>query len=285
MPPQGQPPYWGGPPPPGPYPHPPPGTPVGPSAYPPHGWPTGPYPPGPPPRQPGSMKAWVIATVVAVLLTAALVVTLVFVGGRGHKSAQSTPSSAAGPSTSAPDTSAQTATDCTPNVSAGLPAGGDSVSAGGLSFPASAAPGWTPFGDDSLPNAIDAVGVAQAVFGASHWIMQAEVAESNFVTSMDIQKQASKLMTCVANGPGYAQVSPSLGPIKTSSIKVDGTDAARVDADITIGDASRNVPGDSVIVIAVKTTPVTFFLGATPIGDASARATVEGVISALKVTK
>ncbi|AFE12386.1 putative membrane glycine and proline rich protein [Mycobacterium tuberculosis RGTB423] len=72
---------------------------------------------------------------------------------------------------------------------------------------------------------------------------------------------------------------------KTSSITVDGVRAARVDADITIADSSRNVKGDSVTIIAVDTKPVTVFLGATPIGDATSRATVERVIEALKVNK
>ena len=102
---------------------------------------------------------------------------------------------------------------------------------------------------------------------------------------MDVSAQASKLMQCVATGPGYANASPTLGPTKTSSITVDGTKAARVDADVTIADPSRNVKGDSVIVIAVDTKPVTIFLGATPIGDAGSAATLNQVISALKVSK
>ena len=154
--------------------------------------------------------------------------------------------------TSQPNGSGQTATDCTPNVSGGdKPAGGAPVSAGKLSFPTSAAPGWMPFSDDQTPNLIGAVGLAQEVPGASQWMMQAEVAITNFVTSMDVSAQASKLMQCVANGPGYANASPTLGPTKTSSITVDGTKAARVDADVTISDPSRNVKGDSVTVIAV----------------------------------
>ncbi|CMI61064.1 putative membrane glycine and proline rich protein [Mycobacterium tuberculosis] len=92
-------------------------------------------------------------------------------------------------------------------------------------------------------------------------------------------------MQCVADGPGYAGSSPTLGPTKTSSITVGGVRAARVDADITIADSSRNVKGDSVTIIAVDTKPVTVFLGATPIGDATSRATVERVIEALKVNK
>jgi hypothetical protein len=45
------------------------------------------------------------------------------------------------------------------------------------------------------------------------------------------------------------------------------------------------VKGDSVTVIAVDTKPVTIFLGATPIGDAGSVATLNQVISALKVSK
>ena len=78
---------------------------------------------------------------------------------------------------------------------------------------------------------------------------------------MDVAAQASKLMQCVANGPGYANASPTLGPLKTSSTTVDGIKAARVDADVTIADPSRGVKGDSVVIIAVDTKPVTIFMG------------------------
>jgi hypothetical protein len=142
-----------------------------------------------------------------------------------------------------------------------------------------------PFTDDQTQNLIGAVGLAQEVPGASQWVMQAELAVTNFVTSMDVSAQASKLMQCVANGPGYANASPTLGPTKTSSITVDGTKAARVDADVTIADPARNVKGDSVTIIAVDTKPVTIFLGATPIGDAASAATLNQVIAALKVSK
>jgi hypothetical protein len=170
-------------------------------------------------------------------------------------------------------------------VSGGEKPAGDTISAGKLSFPTSAAPGWTGFSDDQSPNLIGAVGVAQEVPGANQWVMQAEVAISNFVDSMDVTAQASKLMGCVANGAGYANASPTLGPMKTASITVDGIKAARVEADVTIADPARNVKGDSVTVIAVDTKPVTVFLGATPIGDAAAAATLNQVIAALKVAK
>ena len=167
----------------------------------------------------------------------------------------------------------------------GHAAGGAPVSAGQLSFPADAAPGWMPFSDDQTPNLIGAVGIGQEVPGANQWMMQAEVAITNFVTSMDVSAQASKLTECVANGPGYANASPTLGPTKTSSITVDGVKAARVDADVTIADPSRNVKGDSLTIVAVDTKPVTIFMGATPIGDADSAATINQVIAALKVAK
>ncbi|MBS4729246.1 hypothetical protein MSM1_13160 [Mycobacterium sp. SM1] len=305
---QGQ--YWGGPPqaapypPGGAYPYPPGGSYPNPpggvdpyaGAYPPQqfppagpqgpqtGWPGGPYPPGPPPRGPGSKTPWLVGAGITVLVVALAVILGLTVGHHGKPTATA-PSATSSVPAAPPTTSQQNATDCTPNVSAGPVPNGDTVSAGKLSFPMSAAPGWTPFSDDSMPNAIDAVGVAQEVPGANQWMMQAEVGITNFVASMDIAAQASKLMTCVANGPGYAGASPTLGPTKTSSVSVDNTPAARVDADITIADASRNVKGDSVTIIVVKTKPVTFFLGATPIGDADARATIDAVIAALRVAK
>ncbi len=317
--PYGQPPYWGGQPQGGSYPYPPPGgqypppqggpDPYGAGGYPPPGqqypppgqqypppgqqypqpgWPGGPYPPGPPPPGgPRSKLPWLILAGVAVVGVIALVIILVIgLGSSGNKSAKPpTSQPATSAQTSQPANSEQTATGCTPNVSGGEKPTGDTISAGKLSFPASATPGWSAFSDDSTPNLIGAVGVAQEVPGASQWMMQAEVAVTNFVTSMDVGAQASKLMECVANGPGYANASPTLGPAKTSSLTVDGVKAARVDADVTIADPARNVKGDSVTIVAVDTKPVTIFLGATPIGDANSAGIITKVIAALKVKK
>jgi hypothetical protein len=249
------------------------------------GWQAGSYPPGPPPGGPRSKLPWIILAAVAVLGVIALVAILALNLGDDNKSAQPRPSgSSATSATSSQANSDQTATDCTPNVSGGEKPNGGPVTAGKLSFPTNAAPGWNQFSDDSSPNLIAAVGVAKEVPGANQWVMQAEVAITNFVTSMDVAAQASKLLQCVAAGPGYANASPTLGPVKTSSTKVDGVKAARVDADITIADPSRAIKGDSVVIIAVDTKPVTIFLGATPIGDAASQATINQVISQLKVT-
>ncbi|MBV9319040.1 MAG: hypothetical protein JO106_03895 [Mycobacterium sp.] len=250
------------------------------------GWPGGPYPPGPPPRRPRSKRPWLIGVGIALLAIIGLVVALVVVLGHHRRSSEAAPSATtSAPTSPQPNSSQQNATDCTPNVSGGEAPSGDTLSAGPLSFPANAAPGWTPISDNSTPNAIGAVGLAQEVPGANQWMMQVEIATSNFVPSMDIATQASKLMTCMANGPGYSNSSPTLGPIKTSSMTVDGTEAARADADITIADPARNVKGDSVTIITVKTKPVTFFFGTSPIDDAASRATIDAVIAALKVTK
>ncbi|HWT49683.1 MAG TPA: hypothetical protein VN255_14255 [Mycobacterium sp.] len=307
--PYGQGPYWGGQPQGGGYPYPPPGGPYvnpqggtnpyaagpyPPQQYPqpgqqiPPGWPGGPYPPGPPPHGPRSKAPWLILGGIALLGVIVLVVVLVIGLSNSNKSTRAGPSAAPSSTsvpTSQPNNSEQTATGCTPNVSGGEKPAGDTISAGKLSFPASATPGWSGFSDDQTPNLIAAVGVGQEVPGANQWMMQAEVAINNFVTSMDVSAQASKLMDCVANGPGYANASPTLGPPKTSSITVDGVKAARVDADVTIADTSRNVKGDSLTIIAVDTNPVTIFLGATPIGDAGSAAIISKVIAALKVSK
>jgi len=291
--PQGGPPQGGG------YPYPPPGgDPYAGGAYPPQqqyphvpqqypaGWPGGPYQPGPPPGGRGSKTPWLIITGIAVLGVIVLVVILAVALTNRGTSNPASPSETTSAATSQPNNSAQTATGCTPNVSGGdASATRSTISAGKLSFPTSAAPGWTPFSDDQNPNLIDAVGVGAEVPGANQWMMQVEVAVTNFVTSMDVSQQASKLMDCVANGPGYTQSQPSLGAKQPSSATVDGVKAARVDADITIGDTARGVKGDSVTIIAVDTKPVTIFLGASPIGDAASRTTIDKVIAALKVTK
>jgi hypothetical protein len=297
--PYGQQPYWG--PPPqggqpqgghypypqgGQYPYPPqqfgpPGQQV------PPGWPGGPYPPpGPPPQGPRSKLPWLILGGVVLLVVIAVVIAVVVGLGSHSKSTTATSSAASSaiPTSQPASAAGQTATGCTPNVSPGDKPG-DTIGAGKLSFPASAAPGWTGFPDDQSPNLIGAVGVAQEAPGANQWMMQAEVAVTNFVPSMDVTAQASTLIDCVAGGPGYANATPTVGPKKTSSITVDGVKAARVDADVTIADPSRGVKGDSLTIIAVDTKPVTIFLGDTPIGDGPDTALIGRVIGALKVAK
>jgi len=274
----------------GPYPYPPGGPAANPyqtPQYPPPGQPFppgGPYPPGPPPG--GSKLPWLIVAGLVVLAVIALVATLVVMkGGHGNKPSTAAPLSTS-TSVSQPKNSAQNATDCTPNVSGGEMPRTDSIAAGKLSFPATAAPsGWTVFSDDQGPNLIGGLGVAQDVPGANQWMMTAEVGVTNFVASMDLSAQATKLMQCVVNGPGYANASPTLGPVKTSSISVDGTKAVRADADVTIADPTRNVKGDSVSIIAVDTKPVTVFIGSTPIGDTASADLVGKIIAALKVAK
>lgn len=234
----------------------------------------------------GSKLPWLIVAGLVALAVIALVATLVVMkGGHGNKRSSAAPPSTS-TSVSQPKNSAQNATDCTPNVSGGEMPRGDSITAGKLSFPASAAPsGWTVFSDDQGPNLIGGLGVAQDVPGANQWMMTAEVGVTNFVASMDLTAQATKLMQCVVNGPGYANATPTLGPIKTSSITVDGTKAVRADADVTIADPTRNVKGDSVSIIAVDTKPVTVFIGSTPIGDTASADLVGKIIAALKVAK
>lgn len=285
--PYGQQPYWGGQPQGGPPGYPPP---TGPYQYPPYPqagqqFPPGPYPPGPPPGGSGSKLPWLIVGGLVILAVIALVATLMVMRGGSHgKPSPAAPSTSS--TTSSQPKGQQTASDCTPNVSGGEIPRTDSISAGKLSFPASAVPpNWQLFSDDQNPNLIGAVGVAQEVPGASQWMMTAEVGVTNFVSSMDVTAQASKLLQCIANGPGYANASPTLGRVKTSSITVDGTKAARADADVTIADPSRNVKGDSVTVIAVDTKPVTVFVGSTPIGDTASADIIGRIIAALKVGK
>ncbi|MCV7315110.1 hypothetical protein H7J77_06100 [Mycolicibacillus parakoreensis] len=273
-----------------------------PGAYPPPGG--DPPPPGGPPPPPRPSKVpWVIGVVAAVLVLAIVAATAIFAmrnndddtaAGPGAPSLSTSPpvsmtpqsptstTGAPSTSTSAPAGGQQTATDCTDNVSGG-DLTGDTAQAGALGFPVSAAPGWQAIADRNVPNGIGVVGVAREVPTAQDWMMEAVVAVSNLVPSMDTAEQASKLLHCVAAGPGYAGADPTLNTPKTSSITVDGVDAARIDADVTIGDSSRGLPGDVVTVIAVDTDPVTFFLSTAPIGDADSQAAVDDIIAALKV--
>lgn len=283
-----------------------------PGGYPPPQYPGGGYPPPgggggePPPPPPPSKTPMVIGIVAGVLVVAILAVTAVFAlrdDGDDTAAGPTTPELSTSPPvsmtpqsptstpTSAPSTSPssksdgkQNATDCTANVSGGELTG-DQARAGALGFPVSLAPGWQAIADTNVPNGIGVVGVARPVPTAKDWMMEAVVGESNLVASMDITEQASKLLTCVADGPGYDGADPTLNTPKTSKVTVDGVDAARVDADVTIGDATRGLPGDVVTVIAVKTEPVTFFLATHPIGDAASQSAVDAIIAGLTVER
>ena len=114
---------------------------------------------------------------------------------------------------------------------------------------------------------------------------------ASLVDAMTVEEQISLLAgrdswtTTPVERLGIPPIKVTDGPngARGGGALVDGVKAARVDADITIADKSIGVKGDSVVIIAVNTQPVTIFMGASPIGDANGAGLVNGVIAALKV--
>lgn len=248
----------------------------------------GQFPPPPPPKKPSTTWWWVGGGLLVIAAVVALVVGLTVDWSSSSSSSAASSSTSTQPSTGStdqstpanPNSALQTATACTPNASSGTTPSG-TAAAGPLSFPLSAAPGWTPYADASMPNSISMVGAINDLPDA-RWMMQVEVGITNFVPTMSVADQATKLINCIAQGPGYNQAQPVLGPVTSTNIMVDGVPAVQSDANVTV--TGRPVPGDSVRIVVVATNPVTYFFGATPIGDTANRAVVEGVQGALKVS-
>lgn len=242
-----------------------------------------------PPKKPSTKWWWIGGGFLVIAAVVALVVGLTVDWSSSSSSNATSRSTSANPSAgstdqttpSNPNSALQTATDCTPNASAATTPSG-TAAAGPLSFPLSAAPGWTPYADASMPNSIAMVGAIKDMPEAQ-WMMQVEVGITNFVPSMSITDQAAKLIGCIAKGPGYNRAQPVLGPVTSANITVDGVRAVQSDADVKV--SGRQVPGDSVRIVVVATDPVTYFFAATPIGDAPSRAIVDGVQGALKVSE
>ena len=223
------------------------------SKYIPPGWPAGPYPPGPPPNGPRLQSSWLILAGVAILGVITLVVILI-VG------VNNTTLGRPGPHERAFRRRSQTIPSRRRPAARPMSSGGEETHrrrdqrGQAVEFRTRAADGRAC--DNQTPNLIGAVGVEQEVPGANQWMMQAEVAITNFVTSMDVAAQASKLMD------DHDPATQTRCPLGADEDVVDHGRRHRgrwVDADITIADTARNVKGDSVTIIAVDTKPVTIY--------------------------
>ncbi|NMD57406.1 MULTISPECIES: hypothetical protein [Tsukamurella] len=237
-----------------------------------------PYPPPPPPPAPARGNAglwWVIGgAIVAVVLVAALA-TALLVREAGDASTAAGASSAA----------SGTASAC------GLPGSGsttpitDRVVAGPLSFPVSAAPGWTPQRYQLFSPGAQAAGLRTGVPGHK-WDAHVEVGLTTFAPRAPVLEAARRIIPCIVASSRYDAYRPRLeGLTEPEAITVDGTPAARVVGRILVSREGLAIPGDVVTVVVIGSAPQAYFESDTPIGDTALAAVAQQVFEQLKVAR
>jgi hypothetical protein len=241
-----------------------------------------PPPQVPPPAVPGrsNSTAAPVAIAAAVVLVIAVVVALIF-----YLHGNSTKGTAASNATSPTAPNAQSARDCTHSMSSGQVPTNGMVSAGGLSFPQSVAPNWRPKAEHRVPNSIDAISLDEIVSQAdrSSWIGQVTVGITNFDQSMSLAAQAKLMLKCIAASELYEASEPKVPAVTPKAGHIDGLPTAEIDVAVTVTFADPTVKGDDLVIIVVGTSPSTYFLGASPIGDTARQGVVLAAVKALHV--
>ncbi|ADG77385.1 Membrane glycine and proline rich protein OS=Tsukamurella paurometabola (strain ATCC 8368 / DSM/ CCUG 35730 / CIP 100753 / JCM 10117 / KCTC 9821 / NBRC 16120 / NCIMB 702349 / NCTC 13040) OX=521096 GN=Tpau_0748 PE=4 SV=1 [Tsukamurella paurometabola] len=232
---------------------------------------------GQPPQKPNRTPLY-IAIGVAILLVIAVIVAAVVLITRDS-------GSSGGPSDTTAATSAGDPNDC------GMPGTGlaseitDRVASGPLSFPVSAAPGWTKESYTVYAQSTAAAGLEKSIAGQP-WQAGAEVGQTNFSTKLDPKDAATRMMPCIAAGQGYNKTNPRITDLsQPEAITVDGVAAAKVTAKILVSVQGVTTPGDVVTVIVVASAPQTYALLVEPIGFPDITAALKAVSDQLKVAK
>lgn len=178
------------------------------------------------------------------------------------------------------------ATGCTHSETSGEPPETGSVSAGGLSFPLGVAPDWERRAEHRVPNSIDAVSLTETVSETEDttWIGQVTVGVTNFDESLSLAEQAELMVKCVVASELYEGASPRLGEVSPESGRLDGTPTSTIEVPVSVTFADPTVRGDDLLLVIVGTSPTTYFLGSSPIGDADRRAVVEAARDQLQLS-
>lgn len=178
------------------------------------------------------------------------------------------------------------ATGCTHSESSGVPPETGAVSAGGLSFPLSVAPDWRRKAEHRVPNSIDAVSLVETVSETADmsWIGQVTVGVTNFDQSLSLADQAALMVKCIVDSDLYDGSSPVVAEFTPKPGRLDGTPTSTVEVPISVTIADPTVRGDDLVLTIVGTSPTTYFLGSSPIGDADRRAVVEAALKNLHLS-
>ncbi|WP_019200884.1 hypothetical protein [Tsukamurella sp. 1534] len=248
-----------------------------------YGAPGQPGAPGGPggPQKPNRTGLW-IAVGVAVLLVIAVVIAAVVVIGNSDDE----------PSASSPSTSASQGDPSTGAASCGLPGTGkasevkDRVVSGPLSFPVSAAPGWTPESYTVYAESIAAAGLEKAMGDGQPWQAGVEIGQTNFGEKLDGKDAAPRMIQCIADGAGYqSATSKKVEKSAPEAITVDGVPATKMTGKVLVQAPGVTVPGDELTILVIDSAPQTYALFIVPIGRADMAATAKAVQDQLKVAK
>lgn len=239
-----------------------------------------PYPPPAPPTPPSKGTAalwWAIGGAVAVVVLVAVLagVLLVRLSGGG-------PSTVAGPSSTAP--SGKGGACGLPGPSSTTPIT-DRVVAGPVSFPVSAAPGWTPQRYQLFSPGAQSAGLRTAVPGHK-WDAHAEIGLTTFSPKVSTEEAARRIIPCIVASSRYDSYRPRLeGLTEPEAITVDGVPAARVTGRILVSRAGLAIAGDVVTVVVIGSAPQAYFESDTPIGDTALAAVAKKIFEQLKVAR
>lgn len=260
--------------------------------YPNPGQPTGFLAPGQPApgtaepsRRSGGRLALMIGAAVVVVLAvlAGAVFGLVKLVGGDGPAAQVAQTSAAAPTT--PDPGATGVAAC------GYPGTGESapiserVVAGPLSFPVSAAPGWTAQTYTTYAQSSRAAGIITPIPGQP-WQAGIEIGLTAFPEKILATQAVKRMVGCIVAGQGYMNTNPTVkNQSEPQEIRVDGVNAVKITADIHVDRADVTVPGDHLTVIVIDSAPQSYFLSDTPIGDDALGQVAKDVESKLKVAR
>ncbi|MGX9296927.1 hypothetical protein [Tsukamurella paurometabola] len=240
-----------------------------------------PYPPPPqvPPPPPARGNAglwWAIGGAVLVVVLVAVLAALLLARGSAG------PSTSAGPAAAA---SSGKASAC------GLPGSGsttpitDRVVSGPVSFPVSAAPGWTPQRYQLFSPGAQAAGLRTGVPGHS-WDAHVEVGLTTFAPRVPVAEAARRIIPCIVASSRYDAYRPRLdGASEPEALTVDGVRAARVVGRILVSREGLAIPGDVVTVVVIDSAPQAYFESDTPIGDTALAAVAQQVFEQLKVAR
>ena len=246
---------------------------------------------GPPPHHPNvapesqdrNRRTLIILGTVGAVLIGVIAVVAVFAIRMGdNHSAPDTVASAP----SSPKPVASTARDCTHSVSSGEIPTADMVTAGGLAFPISVAPDWRRKAEHRVPNSIDAVSLTETVSEMEQmdWIGQLTVGITNFDPALSLEEQAKLMMKCIVASELYDNSSAQMGQMTVTPGRLDGTPTVRVNMPVTVTLPDPRIRGDDLVLVVVGTSPSTYFMGCSPIGDAGRLAVVEAALKELHIS-
>lgn len=237
------------------------------------------YPPGfgaPPPKRTNRALWWAVGCAVALVLVVVVVAGVVLVRTLS-------PDGAAAPSGRTIASGAPS--DCgSPGASSTVPIT-DRVTAGPLSFPVSAAPGWVSQSSQGFSQGAFTVGLEKRLAG-QNWAAHAEVGLTAFQPKVPARLAAQRIMACMVAESTYTDYRSRLdGLTQPEAIIVDGVPATRVTGRILVSRAGLAIPGDVVTVVVIDSAPQAYFESDTPIGDDALAVVARQVFEQLKVAR